>query len=130
MRKLLTLAAAFAAVAAAAAVCVVAASFAIYALVRDGLGPAGGAAVVAGLFALVAVIVAVMATRKTSSHDRHGLKPGDSTAMERVFALARERPLMALGVAATGAMVLMRNPAVVTALVSAFFAGKKTRSRR
>jgi len=37
--------------------------------------------------------------------------------------IARERPILATGAAVLAGIVLMRNPAIATALVSAFLAG-------
>jgi hypothetical protein len=54
--------AAIAAIAAAAVVVIVALSFALYATVRDLVGPAWGAAAVAGAAAIVALILAFMLT--------------------------------------------------------------------
>lgn len=122
LRVILRFAAAIAAVAAAVAVCVVAASYAVYAVAETYLSPAGAAAVVAGVFALIAVIVAVLATRKAAPKGGKVLAP-PASPMERIVGLAKERPLIALGAAAVATFVVARNPAVVTALISAFLAG-------
>ena len=134
LRRILNLAAAFAAVAAAAAVVVVAASFAVYALAKPYLGEAGAAAVVAGVFALIAVIVAWLATRKVVPKAKRGGKLDDATLTDRLIDMAKERPIVALGAAAAAAaaasVVLIRNPAVITAVISAFVAGKATKSSK
>jgi ABC-type nickel/cobalt efflux system permease component RcnA len=122
LRRILNLAAAFAAVATAAAVCVVAASFALYALARIYLGAAGAAAVVAGVFALIAVVVAWLATRKVAPK-RKPAAPSDQSTIDRLIDMAKERPLIALGATAAAVTILIRNPAVVGAIVSAFVAG-------
>ena len=132
--RILNLAAAVAAVAAAAAVVVVAASFAVYALARPDLGEAGAAAVVAAVFALIAVIVAWLATRKVVPKARPGHRADEANVTDRLIEMAKERPIMALGAGAAAAaaamFVLVRNPAVITALISAFVAGKATKSGR
>ena len=125
LSRILNFAAAFAAVAAAAAVVVVAASFAVYALAKPYLGEAGAAAVVAGVFALVAVIVAWIATRKVKPKARP--KADDQSGLDRLIVMAKERPLIALGAAAAAVTVLVRNPAIITALVSAFVAGSASK---
>jgi Na+/melibiose symporter-like transporter len=127
LRRILNLAAAFAAVAAAAAVVVVAASFAVYAVAKPYLGEAGAAAVVAGVFALIAVLIAWLATRKVKPKTKPG-KVDDPSVIDRVIDMAKERPLVALGAAAAAVTVLLRNPAVITAVVSAFVAGNATKS--
>ena len=125
LRRILNLAGALSAVAAAAAVCVIAASFAVYALARPYLGPAGGAAVVAAIFAVVAVVVAWLATRKVAPKDSAAAE--DASLVDRLLTLAQERPLIALGAAAAAVTVLLRNPAVITAIVSAFVAGNASK---
>ena len=125
-RKLLKFAAAIAAVAAAAAVVIIAASFAVYAVARAYLGPAGGAAVVSGVFALVAVIVAWIATRKALP-PRRGKALPEPTPAERAMQFAKQRPLIALGAAAAAAVVIVRNPGLITALVTAFAAGNASK---
>lgn len=127
LKRILNLAAAIAAVAAASAVCVVAASFVIYALARAYVGPAGGAAAVAAVFALVAVVVAWLARHKAAPKTKPGGAPaGDDSLVGRLIDMARERPLIALGATAAAVTVLIRNPAVITAVVSAFVAGNTT----
>ena len=78
-------AAAIAAVAAAAAVCVVAASFALYAVAREYIGPAGGAAAVAVAFALLALIVAWLTTRKVTPRPKKGAKSDDNSLIDRLM---------------------------------------------
>jgi hypothetical protein len=126
--------AAFAAVAAAAVVVVVAAAFAIYAFAKPHLGEAGAASLVAGLFALVALVAAWTATRKAipPRPRHHGGKPDDASLVDRLIELAKERPMVALGAGAAAAaatvVVMIRNPAVITAVISAFMAGKAAKS--
>lgn len=123
--RVLNLTAAIAAVAAAVAVCVVAASYGVYAVAVQWLSPAGAAAVVAGVFAVVALVVAWLATRKVVPKTSKDAPP--PTPVDQVIAIAKERPILALGVGAAAAFVLLRNPAIVTAAVSAFMAGSATK---
>ncbi|MGA0605635.1 hypothetical protein ACO2Q0_06505 [Phenylobacterium sp. VNQ135] len=122
VRRLFSLAAAVAAIVAAVIVCVTAAAFALYAVARIWLSSAGAAAVVAVAFALVAVGVAAWAVRKapppapTAAAD-------DVSLVEQLLQIAKARPLMALGAAAAAVTVLIRNPAVLTAILSAVLAG-------
>jgi Na+/melibiose symporter-like transporter len=114
--------AAVAAIAAAAVVVVVALSFALYATVRDLIGPAWGAAAVAGAAALIALILAFALTRK--ARPSKPVKGDDQNLTARLIELARERPLVALGAVAAAATVVVRNPRILTALVTAFFANR------
>jgi len=119
LQRLFALAAALAAIAAAVVVCVVAAAFALYALARLWLTPAGAGAVVAAAFAAVAAAVAYTATRKVPPPE-----PADDVSLvERLVQMAKARPLVAAGAAAALVTVLIRNPAVLSAIVSAVMAG-------
>ena len=119
---------AFAAVAAAAAVVIVALSFALYAVVKPYLGEAGAAAVVAGVFALIAVVIAWGASRKAAPRPAARGKAEDQSVIDRLVVMAKERPLIALGATAAAVTVLVRNPAIITAVVSAFLAGNASKS--
>jgi Na+/melibiose symporter-like transporter len=127
IRRLLRLVAAIAAIAAAAAVVVVAASFALYALVEPYLGQAGAAGVVTGVFAFFALILAWIASRKVAAKPKAHHRGDDQSVIDRLMVMAKERPLVALGAAAAAAAVLVRNPAIITAVVSAFVAGNASK---
>ncbi|HZZ33354.1 MAG TPA: hypothetical protein VFE10_15330 [Phenylobacterium sp.] len=120
-RKFVGLIAAFAAIAAAAAICMVALAFAIYAGLRDMIGPAWAAAAVAGIVAFIALVMALLITRKAQP------KPvrGDSQNLTaKLIELARERPLVALAAVAAAATVMLKNPRVLTAIIAAAFASR------
>jgi dipeptide/tripeptide permease len=125
INRVLNLTAAVAAVAAAVAVCVVAASYAVYAVAEQWLSPAGAAAVVAAVFAAVALVAAWLATRKVVPKASTSAPP--PTPVDQVIDLAKSHPLAALGVGAAAAFVLVRNPAIVTAVISAFVAGNASK---
>ncbi len=103
------------------------AAFALYAVVSAQLGPAGGAAVVVGVFAGVAAAAAFVAVRKILPRARRG---ASATPAEKLTAFAKERPVLALGVAALVTTLVVRNPATVSAIVSAFVAGGGGRKSR
>lgn len=123
-RKLISLVAAIAAIAAAAVVCVVALAFALYAVVRDLVGPAWGAAAVAIAAAILALILAFLLTRKA----RPKPPKGDAQNLtSRLVELARERPLVAAGAIAAAVAVIVKNPRILTAVASAAFARRGAR---
>jgi len=128
VRKALALVAAIAAMAAAAAVCVVAAAFALYALVRIWLGPAAGAAAVAIVAALLALVLAVVAFRKVQPGRRR--RSDDESMAARLIELARDKPIIAAGAAVAAGLILVRNPGVVGAVVSAAMASRARDSGR
>jgi hypothetical protein len=121
-RKLIAMMAAIAAIVAAAVVVVVALSFALYAALRDAVGPAWAAAAVAGVFALVAAILAFALTRKARPKPPKG---DEQNLTGRLVELARERPLVAAGAMAAAVAVVIRNPRVLTAVATAVLASRR-----
>ena len=88
-RKFVGLVAAFAAIAAAGAICMVALAFAIYAGLRDIIGPAWAAAAVAGIVAFIALVIALVITRKARPKPAKG---DTKNLTAQLIDLARERP--------------------------------------
>jgi hypothetical protein len=125
-RRLISMIAAIAAIAAAAVVCVIALSFALYAALRDLIGPAWAAAAVAGAFALLALILAFFLTRKAKPKP---VKGDQQNLTGRLIELARERPLVAAGAMAAAVAVVVRNPRILTAIATAAFASRKRADR-
>lgn len=125
--KLLSMMAAVAALVAAAVVVVIALSFALYAALRDIIGPAWAATAVAGAFALLALILAFILTRKAKPKP---VKGDQQNLTSRLVELARERPLVAAGAMAAAVAVVIRNPRILTAVVTAAFASRKPPPRR
>ena len=114
--------AAIAAIAAAAIVCVIALSFALYAALRDAIGPAWAATAVAGAFALVALVLAFLLTMKAKPKP---VKGDQQNLTARLIELARERPLVAAGAMAAAVVVVVRNPRILTAIATAALASRK-----
>ena len=127
LKRVLSGAAAAGAVAAAAGVAVVAASFALYALLKEWIGQPGAAAVVALVFALIAGAAAAVAASMAAG-DKSKAKaeakrlaetpPPETGLMDRALTLARERPFIAAGAAVVAGLLAIRNPALVTTLVT------------
>ena len=126
-RKVVGLVAAVAAIAAAAVVVVVALAFALYAAVRELIGPAWGAAAVAGAAAVLAVILAWLLTRKA----RPKRVKGDSeNVSSKLVELAKERPLVAIAAVGAAAAVVIRNPRVLSAVITAALANRAPPERK
>ncbi|HKR89570.1 MAG TPA: hypothetical protein VJS38_15460 [Phenylobacterium sp.] len=121
LKKALLYVAAVAAMAAAAGVCVVAASYAIYAGLREVFNPAGASAIIAVGAAVVAAILAFVTFRKAQPRP---LRRDEQNLTTRLFDLAREKPVIAAGAVVAAALVLLRNPTVVGAAVSAAMASR------
>ena len=127
LNKALSVVAALAAMAAAAAVCVVAAAFALYALLRDYIGPAGAAAAIAVVAAIAAAILAFVMLRKAQPRP---LRRDEQNVTTRLIDLAREKPVIAAGAAVAAGLILLRNPGVVGAAVSAAMANRAREAGR
>jgi hypothetical protein len=117
---------ALAALAAAAVIVVFAAAFALYALLRDVLTPAGAAAVVCLAAAILAAIVAFIASRMVAPKRKAARLRGEPYRappglIDRVMDVARERPFVAAGAAVAAGLLAIANPAIVTAAMRAFF---------
>jgi cobalamin synthase len=97
-----------------------AAAFALYALLSESLGPAGAAAVVAGVAALLMAIGALVALLMARPPKR---RENDSFAA-RALDYAREKPVVAIAAAAAAGLIAVRNPKLITAALTAFLAGK------
>jgi Na+/melibiose symporter-like transporter len=126
-KKFVGLVAAFAAIAAAAAICMVALAFAIYAGLRDIVGPAWAAAAVAGIVAALALIIAFAITRK--ARPPKAVKGDSQNLTAKLIELARERPLVAMGAVAAAATVAFKNPRILTAIIAATFAPRPPPSK-
>jgi lysylphosphatidylglycerol synthetase-like protein (DUF2156 family) len=119
IQRIVKLTAAVAAIAAAAGVCVVALAYALYAVVREWLTPAGSAAVVALAFAILAVIIALIALGKTKAKPEPEASP-----VERLVELARQKPLLAAAGILGASFIAVRNPGMVATLVMGLMAPK------
>jgi hypothetical protein len=125
--KILKFAAALGALAAAGVVVVVAAALAVYALARTWLPPAACAAIVAAVFALIVAAVAWSAARKAAPKRKAG---PEASPIDQLMGLIRDKPLIALGAVAAAGFMLVRNPALATAIVTAFMAGEQAKPGR
>lgn len=108
----------------AAAVGVVAGAYALYEALREPLGPAGAAGLVAGLiFLLLAAIAGAIALGRRAPPQRQA----DAGLSGKLMQLAREKPMLAAGAIVAAGVVLARNPRLVATAVSAFMAGQSAR---
>jgi Na+/melibiose symporter-like transporter len=121
-RRILFMMAAAAAIAAAAVVVIVALSFALYAALRDGIGPAWAGTAVAGAFALIALVLVFILTRKAKPKRPKG---DEQNLTAKLVELARERPLVAAGAMAAAVAVVIKNPRILTAVATAAMASRK-----
>lgn len=120
VRKVLTLLAAGAAMAAAAAVSVVAAAMALHAVIEPYVGKAGAAAIVAAVAAALLLIAGLLLMPKT-----HGKPPvEDQSLASRLFEAAKQRPVLATGGLVAAAVLAVRNPRILTMVLTSLMASK------
>jgi hypothetical protein len=115
------------ALAAAAGVAVVASGFALFAFLEQYLTPAAAAALVAGVAALGLAIGGWLITRKPGRRDTRKEEGG---LAERLIGMARERPIVVAACAIGVGLVAIRNPQLLTALLTAAIAREATPRKR
>jgi hypothetical protein len=117
--------AAAAVIAVSAGVFVIALAFALFALVRPALGPAGAAAVVAGSAALLALIVglALMIVARPKKVKKLAPRGADPTA--RVINLFKDAPVTIIAATAAAAFMALRNPSYLGAAIRSFLEGRE-----
>jgi len=111
---------AVAAACAAAVMAVFAAGFALYALIAPGVGAAGAAAIVALAAALIVALFALFAARRAQRREREAAVAQAELVDELPLSLgdiARDRPLVVLGVTALGGLLAARYPGLVRDLI-------------
>jgi hypothetical protein len=124
LQRVLMAVVAGAAMAAAAVIATVALAFAIYAFVLPHAGPANAAAAVAAVYAGLIGLAGLLAARGAGGYGfgRHRVDEADAMNMaERLITLAKEKPLVAVGLALAAGFILMRSPRAMGAIARAFF---------
>jgi hypothetical protein len=109
-----------AAACAAAAMAVFALGFALYALIVPQVGPAAAAAFVALAAALLVALYALFATLQARKRERETAVAQAELLDELPMGLgdvARERPLVTLGITALGGLLAARHPTLVRDLI-------------
>ncbi len=110
LHKAMMAAAALAAMAVAAATGVISLAFALYALLRGPIGPAGASASVAGVCTLAIAIAGLIAARGGEERAEDAEQLG---LVERLLDLVRDKPMASAGVALAAGLLAIRNPAVI-----------------
>lgn len=105
---------------AAAVLAVFAAGFALYALLQPAVGPAGAAAYVALAAALCVALFALFATMRARKREREAALAQTQILDELPMGLgdiARDRPILTLGITALGGILAARHPALARDLI-------------
>ena len=123
-----------AALAVAAGCALVAAAYALYALLKDPLEPAGAAAVTSIVMAVVALLIGLLFLRGSKSKhedadEDHASHSPLALLQSRGLQLARAQPLIAAGAGLVAAYVLLRRPGLI-ALLASNLVGMKVQKRK
>lgn len=121
IRRLVSFVVGLAALAAGAGVLVVSASFAIYALLRTYLGPAGAAGCVVFIAAIFLGVLALVMFGKAKGPTKTAGKAasGANGLVERLTGLLSDRPVVAASAAVAAGLLAWRNPTLVSTLLRA-----------
>jgi hypothetical protein len=106
---------------AAASMAVFAAGFAIYTLVLPTAGPAGAAGIVALIAVLALALFAIAIMLRSRKHEREAAVAQAELLDELPMGLgdiARERPLVTLGLTALGGLLAARHPTLVRDVIA------------
>jgi hypothetical protein len=104
----------------ASGVMVVAAAFALYALVREPLGAAGAAGAVALAAAVLMALVGLTFVLLAKAPKRAAKAEDDQDLLQRLMALAKERPIVSTGALIGFVTLAIRNPALIAIVTKAF----------
>ena len=130
MRRVIAGAAAAGAAEAAAAALVVALVYALFALFRTWVGPSGAAAGVALVIAILFGVALLVLLRRSGGPPKPKRNEVVSGApLDRILAVARERPIVAAAAAISAGLIAIRNPALLTILTRTFVDPKRKPAR-
>ena len=110
-----------AAASAAVVMSVFALGFALYALIAPNIGPAGAAAIVALAAALAVALCALIAALRARQRKREAVIAQAELMDELPMGLgdiAKDRPLMTLGITAVGGLLAARHPTLARDLIA------------
>ena len=122
-RRLLFLLAAATMLAVSAGVVVIALAYALFALARPYVGPAGGAAIVAGAAALLIGLIGLTFALLGRRPKRKANQPESVT--ERVVDFVKSKPITAVGGAIAAGILAIRNPGYLGSAIRAFIEGRE-----
>ena len=104
----------------AAGVLVVSAAYALFALLRGMLGPSGAAGAVALAAAVLIGLVGLVFAGLAKAPKRPAGADADQDLLQKLVALARERPIISAGALIGFVTMAIRNPALIAIVMKAF----------
>ena len=128
LRRILFFLAGAAALSVSAGVIVVALAYALYALVKPFVGPAGASAIVAGAAALLIGLIGLVLSLMARPPKK---KPGEPDSLvDRVVDFVTSKPVTSIGAAIAAGILLVRNPRYLGMALSSFFEPPDTKKKR
>ena len=122
VRRLLFFLAGAAALSVSAGIVMVALAYALYALVKPALGPAGASAVVAFAAAVTIGLIGLVLTSLAQPPKKKQHEP--ENVAERVTDFIRSKPVVAIGAAIAAGLLAVRNPGYLGAALRSFLEGE------
>ena len=130
LRKIIVSLIAGSMLAVSAGVLVVSAAFAVFGVLKAWVGPPGAAALTALAAAILMGVVAVSFEAWAQS-SKSGKNPqNDQDLVQRLIAMAQERPILSAGALAGVVALAIRNPALVAIVVKAFLDPKSRPAKK
>jgi hypothetical protein len=128
-RRLLYFLAGAGALSASAAIVMVALAYALYALVKPALGPAGASAVVALAAAVMIGLIGLVLAGLARPPKRPARREPESLG-DRMTDFIRSKPVVAVGAAIAAGLLAVRNPSYLGAAFRSFMEGGEPPDRR
>ena len=125
LRRILVALAGITALSVSAGVIVVALAYALYALVKPEIGPAGAAAVVAAAAAFLIGLIGLALTMMARPPRRRPGQP--QSVVDRITEFVRDKPVTAIAAAIAAGLLAVRNPKYLGEMMRAFVEGRETR---
>ena len=131
-RRIFLALAAGSALAVSAGICVIALAMAVYALAQPMVGTAGAWAIVAGIAGALMGVIGLCLALAMSGPRPPKIKtppPPPANPMERLISFVREKPIVATAAAVAAAVLAVRNPQYLGAVIRAFTDGREPPAR-
>jgi membrane associated rhomboid family serine protease len=123
LRRLLYFLTGAAALSVSAGVVVVALAYALYALVKPAVGPAGASGIVAGAAAVLIGLIGLVLTNMARPPKK---KPGEpESIVDRIVDFVRSKPVTSLGAAIAAGILAVRNPGYLGMALRSFVEGRQ-----
>jgi hypothetical protein len=128
LRRILYFLAGATALSVSAGVIVVALAYALFALVKPAVGPAGASAVVAGAAAVLIGLIGLALSLMARPPKKKQGEP--DSFVDRVVEFVTSKPVTSLGAAIAAGILMVRNPRYLGMALSSFFEPKDPKKKK